>query len=169
MDKSRLATSTYDKIADVYTKQYFDDLSDTPYIDRFLDKLKPGSKILDVGCGPGQFTKYMLSKGFEVVGVDLSEEMLSTAKKMVPKGIFKNMDMRVLDFDDMSFDGLLVAYSLIHIPSDDIPKTLKGFTRVLKADGYVEVIAQKGEADKIVDEPFTQEILNKLKEVMEKQ
>lgn len=47
-----------------------------------------------------------------------------------------------------------MAYSLIHIPSDDIPATLSGFNRVLKSGGYIEIIAQKGEADRVVDEPF---------------
>lgn len=154
MDKSKIATSTYEKIADIYTKQYFNDLTDTPYIDKFLNKLRKGSSILDVGSGPGQFTKYMLDRNFEVVGIDYSKEMLVTAEKMVPNGSFRFMDMRSLHFEGSSFDGLLVAYSLIHIPSEDIPKTLREFYRVLKSDGYIEIIAQKGQADKIIDEPF---------------
>ena len=154
MDKSKLAVSTYEKIADIYTKQYFNDLTDIPYIDKFLAKLSNGDKILDVGCGPGQFTKYMTGKGFQVTGIDFSNEMLVTAKKMVPNGNFQQADMRTLSFEDATFDGLLVAYSLIHIPSEHISKTLKGFHKVLKPGGYIEIIAQKGEADKVVDEPF---------------
>lgn len=153
-DKSKLAVSTYEKITDIYTKQYFDDLSDTPYIDKFLEQLPEGGSILDVGCGPGQFAKYMMDKGFQITGIDFSNEMLSTAKKKVPEGKFQHADMRNLDFKEENFDGLLVAYSLIHIPSDDIPKTLEGFYRVLKPVGFIEIIAQKGEADKVVDEPF---------------
>lgn len=154
MDKSKLAVSTYEKIADIYTKQYFNDLTDTPYIDKFLEKLPDGASILDIGSGPGQFTKYMMDKGFQVIGVDFSNEMLATAQKMVPDGNFQQADMRNLPFGDSEFDGLLVAYSLIHIPSEDIPKTLEGFHKILKPRGYVEIIAQKGEADKVIDEPF---------------
>lgn len=154
MDKSKLAVSTYEKIADIYTKQYFNDLTDTPYIDKFLEKLPDGASILDIGSGPGQFTKYMMDKGFQVIGVDFSNEMLATAQKMVPDGNFQQADMRNLPFGDSEFDGLLVAYSLIHIPSEDIPKTLEGFHKILKPGGYVEIIAQKGEADKVIDEPF---------------
>ena len=109
---------------------------------------------MDVGSGPGQFTKYILDKGFQVEGVDFSDEMIVTAKKMVPSGKFRQGDMRKLDFDESSFDVLLVAYSLIHIPSEDIPATLKGFYRVLRSGGYIEIIAQKGEADRVIDEPF---------------
>lgn len=154
VDKSKLAVSTYEKIAGIYTKQYFNDLTDTPYIDKFLEKLPKGASILDVGSGPGQFTKYMMDKGYVVAGVDFSEEMLASAKKMVPEGNFQQADMRNLNFQDAEFDGLLVAYSLIHIPSEGILKTLQGFYRLLKPGGYIEIIAQKGEADKVIDEPF---------------
>jgi ubiquinone/menaquinone biosynthesis C-methylase UbiE len=154
MDKSKIAISTYEKIADIYTKQYFNDLTDTPYIDKFLDKLPKNARVLDVGSGPGQFTKYMTDKGFNAMGIDFSDKMLTLAKKMVPNGHFDKADMRKLNFDDNSFDGLLVAYSLIHIPSEDIPETLQGFYRVVKNGGYIEIIAQKGEPDKIIDEPF---------------
>ncbi len=153
-DKSKLAVSTYEKIADIYTKQYFNDLTDTPFIDKFLEKLAERAHILDVGSGPGQFTKYIMDKGFRVIGVDYSHEMLATARKMVPNGNFHHADMRDLPFGNAEFDGLLVAYSLIHIPSEDIPKTLDGFYKILKPGGYIEVIAQKGEADKVIDEPF---------------
>ena len=154
MDKNKIAISTYEKIADIYTKKYYSDLSDTPFIDIFLNKLKKGSCILDVGCGPGQFVKYMMSKGFNVIGVDYSKKMLEIAREKVPNGDFRFMDIRTLDFADRNFDGILAAYSLIHIKSEEIPKTLSGFKRVLKPGAYIEIIVQRGEADKIINEPF---------------
>jgi len=154
MDKSKLAVDTYEKIAGKYAQQYFDDMADVPYIDKFLEKLPVKGKILDVGSGPGQFAKHMTEKGFEVIGVDFSKEMVEIAKSKVPNVEFRHMDMRELDFTDNSFDGVFSAYSLIHIPSEEVSATLLGFHRVLKAGGYVEIAVQKGEADKIIDEPF---------------
>ncbi len=154
MDKSKLAVDTYEKIASKYATQYFDDMVDIPYIDKFLAKLPKQSKILDVGSGPGQFAKYMCGKGFEVIGIDYSKEMVAIAREKVPNVDFRYMDMRHLDFPNNSFDGVFSAYSLIHIPSKEVVSTLKGFHRVLKAGGYVEIAVQKGEADKIIDEPF---------------
>lgn len=154
MNKNNLAVAIYEKIANTYTKQYFDDLTDTPYIDIFLSKLSKGARILDVGSGPGQFSLYMLNKGFQVTGIDFSKEMVKIAKRKVPICNFQQMDMRKLTFKDNNFDGLLVAYSLIHIPTDEIPNTLKGFYRVLKTQGYIQLITQKGEPDQLVNEPF---------------
>lgn len=154
MDKSKLAVNTYNKIAKKYTDEYFDDFSDIKYIDRFLKYLPKKSKILDIGSGPGQFSKYIKENGFDVEGVDYSDEMVLIAKKKVPNVKFSKMDMRKLEFKEKYFDGLLVSYSLIHIPSNQIASTLKGFYKILKPGGYILIIAQYGKANQIIDEPF---------------
>lgn len=101
---------------------------DVPYIDKFLDKLPAKAKILDVGSGPGQFAKHMIEKGFEVVGIDFSQEMVAIAKNKVPSVDFHHMDMRQLDIPDNTFDGVFSAYSLIHILQRKYTQPCKGFT-----------------------------------------
>jgi ubiquinone/menaquinone biosynthesis C-methylase UbiE len=153
-DGSKLAVNTYEKIAQTYTQQYFDDLTDSPHLNRFLSKLPKTSKILDVGCGPGQFSLYFTNKGFDVIGIDFSKQMIEIARKKVPDVDFRYMDMRKLEFEKESFDGILTAYSLIHIPSSDLLSVLNSFSRILKVNGYLCIIVQKGEPDHVVDEPF---------------
>jgi ubiquinone/menaquinone biosynthesis C-methylase UbiE len=154
MDKTRLAVDTYDKIAPLYDAQYPIDELDTEHIDKFLSLIPQGGKILDIGSGTGNFTKYMADKSYAVEGIDLSEGMLTQARKNVPNGDFKIMDMRDLDFPENSFDGLLSAYSLIHIHSEEILKTLQGFYKVLKSGGFMMLMVQRGESDKVIDEPL---------------
>lgn len=81
MDKSKFAVDTYNKIAKIYTNKYFEDLVDAPFIDKFLYLVPPEAKILDIGCGPGNFTKYIMEKGYFVEGIDLSKEMLKIARQ----------------------------------------------------------------------------------------
>lgn len=152
MDANNIAISTYEKIAGKYSDLYFNDQTDFPYLDKFLATLPPNANILDVGSGPGEFSRHLIDKGFVVEGIDLSPAMLEIARAKVPHGKFTNMDMRSLTYPDGVFDALLVAYSLIHIPSPEIPKTLRGFTRVLKPGGLILLITQKGKPDQIVDE-----------------
>lgn len=154
MGDNKYVIPTYNKIADKYANQYFNDLSDSPYFDKFLSYLAKGSKVLDIGCGNGNFSKYISDKGFDCEGVDLSPEMLKIARERIPEIKFTLKDMRKLDYDAESFDGLLVAYSLIHIPSDQIISTLQGFRKILKPEGIILLITQKGEEDKVVDEPL---------------
>jgi len=152
MDNTQLVISTYNKIAHKYTNKYFTDKTDFPYIDKFVSFLPKNSRILDIGCGPGTFSKYLINKGFKVEGIDLSEEMLKIARLKVSEVKFNLMDMRNLEYPINSFDGLIVPYSLIHIATEEIPKTLDGFNRILKQNGLILIIAQAGEPDRIVDE-----------------
>ena len=49
-----------------------------------IDKYFSG-KILDLGCGVGRTTKYLADKGFDVLGVEIIEDMVKRAKKKYPK------------------------------------------------------------------------------------
>lgn len=154
MDKNQLAVGTYNKIAQIYTNQYFLDSSDHHFLDKFSSMLPQNAKVLDVGCGPGQHVKYLSEKGYDVIGIDLSEKMVEIAKNKVPNTKFEVMDMKSLTFDNDTFDGIICMYSLIHIPTLDIVPTLKGFSKVLKPKGKLMILAQKGDPDKITQEPL---------------
>ena len=80
--------------------------------------------------------------------------MIKIAQQKVPNCKFQVMDMRHLTYGDHSFEALLSAYSLIHIPSEEILSTLKGFYRILKSGGVLGIITQAGEPDQLVDEPL---------------
>ncbi|MBD3156007.1 MAG: methyltransferase domain-containing protein [Candidatus Aenigmarchaeota archaeon] len=147
-------TEVYDLIAEKYTELFFEDFSDKEKIDKFLELLPENSKILDVGCGPGQFTKYFLELGYEVEGIDTSKEMIKIAKNKIKKDIFKIMDLRDLDYPDKSFDGIFASFSLIHIPKKELGLVLNEFHRVLKSDGIIYISVYEGEGGVIVDEPL---------------
>lgn len=76
--------------------RYFDFHKHSLFIfDKLLaGRLRKGSRILDLGCGTGHLAKALDARGYEVVGVDGSEEMLSYARKKVPDGVFIAADAR---------------------------------------------------------------------------
>ena len=144
----------YDTIAKKYDELYFEDFSDKKFIDEFLSLLPENTKILDIGCGSGQFTKYFSEKGFTTIGIDVSEEMLKIARKKVLNCEFKFMDMRELEFNNEEFDGLFVFYSLYHLSKKDVPLALKEFNRVLKPNGIIMLALQEGKDEKVIVEPL---------------
>ena len=73
-------------------------------IDQFISLLS-GKKVLDIACGPGHDTDYLTRKGFNCLGIDLSEKMIKIAKQNF-KGKFKIMNFFNLSFKVNSFDGL---------------------------------------------------------------
>ncbi|XCN74383.1 MAG: class I SAM-dependent methyltransferase [Candidatus Electrothrix aestuarii] len=100
-----------------------------------------GKKALDVGTGTGQFAVYLANKGFEVTGVDLSEEMIATARQnAAQEGLpirFQTGDAEHLDFADESFDVVVSRNLLWTLPHPDL--ALKEWQRVLKPGGKLVV------------------------------
>jgi ubiquinone/menaquinone biosynthesis C-methylase UbiE len=69
--------------------------------------LRPGSAVLDIGCGMGRHAQALKSLGYEVTGLDLSEVLLSEARRSDPEGtlVWVKGDMRKLPFEDRTFDA----------------------------------------------------------------
>lgn len=78
--------------------------------------LRKGSRVLDLGCGPGQNARYLHQRGFRPVGLDLSWTLLACARRHAPRLPFVRADMRRLPFRPNTFDGVFAAASLIHLP-----------------------------------------------------
>ncbi|MDP2861023.1 MAG: class I SAM-dependent methyltransferase [bacterium] len=129
-------------------------------LDFFIENLK-GTKILDIGCGPGRDASYFLGKNIAVTGIDLSERLIETAKSNNPSGDFFVMDMRHLDFPDSFFDGLWVNTSFLHLPKTDAGKTLKEFNRVLAPGGvlFLGVQSHRNEKAKVTKNVGPREVL----------
>ena len=71
--------------------------------------LAPGARILDVGCGPGRHAHDLGRRGFEVVGVDISERFVALARQATPAGLavtFERADARALEYD-AEFDAVI--------------------------------------------------------------
>lgn len=88
-----------------------------PLLDRVvLSRLSPRARILDVCCGTGQFTARVQERGFEVHGVDASEEMIRYARENAPGARLTVADVR--DFSlRMQFDAAYSVFeSLNHVP-----------------------------------------------------
>jgi len=98
-----------------------------------------GNKILDVACGPGHDTDYLTKKGFDCLGIDLSEKMIRFAKKNY-QGKFRVMDFFHLDFKRGSFNGIWCSSALVHVDKDDLVKLLKNFKKLLRKNGILGII-----------------------------
>lgn len=154
-DVTELTKKAYNRIAKKWSDKYFMSVKVEDKIDKFVNFIKTGKKVLDVGCGPGRDTKSLMERGFHVVGIDYSESMIREAKNNVPDGDFRLMDMRKLEFEDNSFDGVWVFASLLHIPKNEAKKVLEEFRRILKKDGILGISVKQGKGEVLENEEGT--------------
>jgi 2-polyprenyl-3-methyl-5-hydroxy-6-metoxy-1,4-benzoquinol methylase len=107
------------------------------------EKIKP-CKVLDVGCGEGFYAIYLASKGFDVTGIDISENAIKLAKENAAKqGIkikFMTMDVADLDKINDEFDFVFEWAILHHIMPEQRQKYVENIEGILNKKGkYLSV------------------------------
>lgn len=116
-----------------------------PYIDE-VKRCLPGDKellALDIGCGTGSVAIPLAEKGFSVVAVDHSPEMIEIARrKAADKGVIDKIrfvigDAEKLDYPDDTFD-LITCQGVMHHLTDRGP-VLKEMRRVMRKSGYLYI------------------------------
>ena len=113
--EDRIRAESYSKLD--FPGTYYLAYRDLPGI---IQNLKKGNKALDFGCGTGRSTRFLRNLGFDVVGTDISKEMLDIARKLDPKGEYKlinDSDFNI--FQPQSFDIILAVFTFDNIPSID--------------------------------------------------
>jgi len=98
---------------------------------------KKQGQILDVACGPGATTRYLLKyfKPENVTGINIGEKQLQICRKNAPDCTFLQMDATELEFRDNSFDSIICVEAAFHF--DTREKFVHEAYRVLKPGGYL--------------------------------
>ena len=106
---------------------------------RRLKPLAPTFRFLDVGCGPGLLTQFMIEQGVDGAGVDIDESLVRAAKTRVERtgkrAGFVVGRVEQLPYRDRTFD-ICVANSILEHAAD-WQATLREITRVLRTDGLL--------------------------------
>lgn len=102
-----------------------------------LDKIE-NREALDLGCGLGQDTKYLMEQGFKVISTDIAKEALEQLKKKIPNSQIMQVDMaEVLPFETERF-GLINANLSMHYFSWKITEQIfSEIKRILKPKGIL--------------------------------
>ena len=141
-DLKRRTTETYDQICDCFLERNSDRTRTAAAMGRFTPHLRRGGLVLDMGCGPGFDAALLRDRGFRVVGVELSGEMVRMGKRNFP-GTFVRGDMEHPPFGTVA-DGLWVNASFLHVERSLASQTLEGFRRLLKPGGVLFLGVKEG-------------------------
>ncbi|MDE1869247.1 MAG: methyltransferase domain-containing protein [Candidatus Micrarchaeota archaeon] len=137
---------SHDRLAKIWINQpsYFDKSLKDAHTKRFLAHLRKGALVLDAGCGLGKEAKLLLQNGLRVISIDISKGMLKEARKLVPNGDFRYMDMTRLSFKDETFDAVWCFSSIHHLRKAEAAKVMKELNHVLKPNGILTIAAKEG-------------------------
>ncbi|WP_428952564.1 class I SAM-dependent DNA methyltransferase [Streptomyces sp. cg35] len=121
-------------------------------VQRLLSQLRPGARVLDVGCGTGVPTaRQLVDAGHQVVGVDLSAGMLELARKQVPEAEFHQADLTTLSAQGPDglgqFDAVTCFFTLLMLGRAEIPDALRLLRSLLRPDGLLALSMVEADLD----------------------
>lgn len=111
-----------------------------PWLDDYKDELEKyrNDLILDLGCGIGADTEYLIKNGYKVLSTDYSEEALKSIRENIPGSQTKYVDMNnPLPFEDNSFPIIVADISLHYFDRATTISLMGEIKRILKSGGYL--------------------------------
>jgi len=97
-----------------------------------ITELKEGGKILDYGCGTGEFLYEAKAKGWKIKGIEPTSKARKQANSILENSVVQNIDQ--ID-DNKKYDIISLFHVLEHIHT--LRKTVKKILKHLKSDGYI--------------------------------
>lgn len=145
MDQNQNIIQTWDKLAQKYQDKFMDmDLYDKSY-DLFCDAISnEQASILEVGCGPGNITKYLLGKhpNYKILATDTAPSMIELARIINPTAQFKVMDARDIHQIKQKFDAVVCGFCMPYLSKEESIQFIKESHALLNDKGilYFSVI-----------------------------
>ena len=126
------------------------DLPSPPIVGEFLESMRAGDQVADLGCGGGRDLKTFRERQLRPIGLDYSLSMCAIARRHANAPVV-NADMRLLPLRNQEFAGVSAIASLLHLPRNDVTTALHEVFRILKPGGLFVSSVKRG-TDEYQDE-----------------
>ena len=136
------AGTDYDQVVELYTELFTDELTQDPpdgeVLAEFIRVVSQARhrRVADLGCGPGHVTAHLHTGGLEPFGIDLSRQMVLTARRREPHLGFCQSDLRSVPVRAQALSGVAARYSFIHLPPASLPAAFAECERILAPNGH---------------------------------
>lgn len=151
MDRYKETFDTWNNVASIYQDKFMDqDLYNETYDDICNAVTKPQAKLLEIGCGPGNITKYLLSKrpDFDILGIDVALNMIELAKANNPTANFAVMDTRQINLLDTQYDGIIAGFCLPYLSPAESDELITHSHDLLNENGLIYLSFVEGDPAK---------------------
>ncbi len=102
-----------------------------------LERIPPGSRVLDLGCGAGVPVTALLARTHRVTGVDFSREQAQRARANAPGARILESDIMSLELEPESLDAVVSFYAIFHLPREEHAELFARIYRWLAPGGYL--------------------------------
>jgi cyclopropane fatty-acyl-phospholipid synthase-like methyltransferase len=112
--------------------------------------LKPGrARVLDAACGPGNVSRHLIEQrpDLDLLGVDLAPRMVELAREAVPSAQFAVHDCRHLADLRPRFDGIICAFGLPYLSSEEASAFIRAAAQALDPGGVLYLSTMLGRSE----------------------
>jgi len=148
MDKYKETFDTWNNIASIYQDKFMDlNLYNDSYDYICNSVTKQKAKLLEIGCGPGNIAKYLLSKrpDFDIFGIDIAPNMIELAKVNNPTANFAVMDSRQINNLDTKYDGIICGFCLPYLSPTESNELISNSYDLLNENGLIYLSFVEGD------------------------
>jgi 2-polyprenyl-3-methyl-5-hydroxy-6-metoxy-1,4-benzoquinol methylase len=140
MDKTKMARDVFNKYANHYQTKFMDQSLYHHSFDLFCTSVgKTNAELLEIGCGPGNITQYLLKKrpDFHILGIDIAANMLDLARINNPTAEFQMMDCRDIASINKKYDAILCGFCLPYLSREEAVQLITDASRLLNPSGVI--------------------------------
>ena len=138
MDKTAATIESYNKNAGLFADKFMNYAPYQRQVAAFAAHLSPNSRVLDLGCGPGNVARQLLSlRPLHLTCVDMSASMLKLAKTHAPAAEFHLHDLRTVTFPANHFDVAILSFCIVHLSDAETEQLIANVNRWLKPEGLL--------------------------------
>jgi 2-polyprenyl-3-methyl-5-hydroxy-6-metoxy-1,4-benzoquinol methylase len=136
----------FNHIAHEYQEKFMDVSLYSEALNYFSDLLPENASVLDMACGPGNITHYLLSRrpDLNILGIDLSKNMVALAKQNNPTAKFQVMDCRQIATLYKKYNAIVCAFCLPYLPKEEATQLIKDAVTLTNDNGalYLSTIEE---------------------------
>lgn len=140
MKRNENTLKNWNKLAQAYQDKFMEmDLYNETY-DEFCRVIANNdARILEMGCGPGNITKYLLDKhpDYSILATDTAPSMIELGKINVPKAEFQLLDVRDVVSLNQKFDAILCGFVIPYLTQNETEEFIKNSRQLLNENGIL--------------------------------
>lgn len=148
MDKTKIAIRIFDEYAQAYHDKFMNDDTYVESLDLFIYQIrKKNARILELACGPGNITSYLLVKrpDLKILATDLSIKMLNINRINNPKASFKLMDCRKVKDLEKNYEAIICGFGLPYLSKQEAFQLINDSAKLLLPGGILYLSTMEGD------------------------